>query len=90
MSTRILDDLIGRAVASKIFCAAVLNGQRRELLKGYDLDPEDVAKLMTIQADTLEDFAAAVEHLISRSKAAPGPARHDQFVVPTPGDWLWR
>lgn len=86
MSARALDDLIGRAVASKEFCAAVLNGQRRELLKGYDLDPEEVTKLLAIQADTLEDFAAAIERLMRRAKAA-----HPlEFAVRASRDWLWR
>ncbi len=75
MSARSLHLLIGKAVISESFRAGLLNGQRAELLREFDLDPQEVAALLAIRADTLKDFAAQVEQLASSHSADSSPSR---------------
>ena len=64
MSVRGLHILVGKAVISDEFRDGILNGRRDELIRSFDLEPEEVAEVMAIQANTLEEFAAAVEQIV--------------------------
>ena len=88
MSASELDRLVCQAVLSEKFCAAVLDGQRAELIKAYNLDPEEVARLLAIHADTLPDFAAAALQVISRRQAAYSPLTNNTLTQT--GGWLLR
>ncbi len=63
MSLRGLNKLIGRACISSTFQAALMDGQRAELLQmpEFELDPDESRALLDIQADTFADFVVAVE-----------------------------
>ncbi len=68
MSVRALQKLVGSAVISDNFRAGILNGRRAELLSAFDLDPDERAEVLAIEAKTVAEFAGAIEHLIgSRS-----------------------
>jgi len=82
MSARGLNELVGRACISETFLQGLMNGQRAELIRlpEFDLEPEEARALLAIEADTLADFAAAVEGLVkqqreSRAARAEGPFR---------------
>lgn len=71
MSVRALQKLVGSAVISDNFRAGILNGRRAELLGAFDLEPDERAKVLAIEADTVAEFAGAIEELIgSRSLPA--------------------
>jgi hypothetical protein len=72
-----LNKLLGEAVISDLFRAGLLNGRRAELLRDprFQLDPDETADLLAIKAETLKDFAIAVEDMIERrgrERAASG------------------
>lgn len=68
MSARGLQMLVGKAVVSDEFRIGILNGRRDELIGSFDLEPEEIAEVMAIQAETLAEFAAAIEHMVSLRK----------------------
>jgi hypothetical protein len=70
MSNLNLEVLVGRAVISKQFKAGLLNGHRAELIQEYNLEPEEIAVLMAIRADTVKEFAIAVEQFMANRQAA--------------------
>jgi hypothetical protein len=59
-----------------------MNGRRAELIRlpEFDIEPDEARALLAIKAETLADFAAAVEHLVAQREIhaarADGP-----FVV---------
>ncbi len=57
MAAPTLQLLIGTAVTDVGFRKALLNGSRRRILEGYALSGEEIETIMSIQADTLEQFA---------------------------------
>jgi hypothetical protein len=65
MSALELNKLVGQAVVSKTFRAGILNGQRPELVRHFSLTPEEVAAVLSIEAATLPDFAAAVGRIVA-------------------------
>ena len=75
MSTRSLQILVGRAIISDSFRADILNGRRAELLQEFDLDAEERAAVLAIRADTLAEFAAQIEQLVSSHGTGPSFSR---------------
>jgi len=73
MSTRGLNKLIGRACISDAFQAALMNGQRAELVQmpEFELEPEERRALLDIQADTFADYGAAVERWLDPRAIRP-------------------
>ena len=65
MSLRALKIMVVKAVISDQFRMGIMNGQRAELLREYDLDPDEAAAVMAIRADTTADFYAAVERILA-------------------------
>ncbi len=74
MSTRGLHTLVGRAVVSEVFCKGVLNGKRAELIREADLEPDEAAEVLAIQAASLPEFAAAVHEIILARDPRQTPA----------------
>lgn len=64
MSVPTLQRIVGKAVISDQFRAGLLNGQRGQLISGYDLEPDEVAEIMAIRANSLQEFAAAMESIV--------------------------
>jgi hypothetical protein len=71
MSSRSLNELVSRAVVSDEFRAGILNGKRAELLRGFNLEPDEVAQVMAIRANTLQEFSAAIERLMGYRDIRP-------------------
>ena len=65
MSTRNLQILVGKAVVSDDFRIGILNGRRAELIRSFELEPDEIAGVMAIQAGTLTEFAAAIEQMVN-------------------------
>ncbi len=64
MSIEGLRDLVGQGVVSDEFCKGIMNGKRAELIARFDLDPDEIAALLAIRADTLYEFAVALEKFL--------------------------
>ncbi len=80
MSTDGINRMLGEAIISDRFRAGLLNGQRAELVSDprFQLEADETAALLSIQAEDLQQFAAAVERLIEQLKgAAAGGERND-------------
>ncbi len=75
MSNLNLEVLVGRAVISKQFKAGLLNGHRAELIQEYSLEPDEVAALMAIRADTIKEFAMAIEQFMAHRQPAGSRTR---------------
>ena len=65
MSIEGLRGLVGQSVISDEFCRGIMNGQRAELIARFDLDPDEVAALLAIRADTIYEFAVALEKFLT-------------------------
>ena len=65
MSARSLQKLVTQAVISTQFRAGIMNGKRGELIRTFDLEPEEIAQVMAIRANTFEEFAAAINEMCS-------------------------
>lgn len=79
MSTDGINRMLGEAVISDRFRAGLLNEQRAELVSDprFQLEVDETAALLSIQAETLQQFAAAVERYIEQRKAAaPASGEH--------------
>ncbi len=68
MSALSINRLIGRVLTSDRARAWVLNGHRADVLKELDLDPDEYSDIMEIQANTLQEFSAAVETIYNRQR----------------------
>ncbi len=63
MSRIALQKIVGKIVISDNFRAGILNGRRAELIGGFDLEPEEYAQVMAIQAQSQEEFAAEIQRI---------------------------
>jgi len=52
-----LEEVVGRAIIDREFCAGLLNGKRARLLSQFELTSEETQALMSIRANSLEAFA---------------------------------
>lgn len=57
-----LQVLIGTALTDTSFCKALLNGSRRRILQSFPLSGEEIEEIMSIRADSLEQFAGELHH----------------------------
>ena len=69
MSIQAMRTVVGKAVINDAFRASLLNGRRAELLREFDLEPQELSALLAIRANSLKDFAAQVEQVASSHKA---------------------
>lgn len=60
MSAVSLQALIGTALTDSTFRGALLNGSRRKILDTFPLSHDEIERIMTIKADSLEQFAFAL------------------------------
>ena len=65
-----LQTLLGTAMIDSRFCELLLNGQRQELLPKFELTDEEHCFVLGIKADSLQEFAAAVDQWLS-AKSRP-------------------
>ena len=70
MSIPKLHDMVCQAVLSDTFRTGILNGRRAELLGKCGLEPDEIAEIMAIRANTLEEFSAALLQIIHTREAA--------------------
>lgn len=61
MSYVALQVLVGTALTDPAFRDSLLNGQRPNILRRFDLTDEERGVLMRIEADTLREFAAQLD-----------------------------
>ena len=61
MSILAVQQIIGQALVSQSFSQQLLNSRRAVLLSQYDLLPQERQFLLSIQAETLQEFVQAVE-----------------------------
>ena len=73
MSYQALEMLVGEAIIDREFRTRLLNGQRPHILQQYDLTPEERRMLLSIQANSLEEFAARIYQWL-QTQAHPGGA----------------
>lgn len=68
MSFPAIQLMIGTALTDSSFRKGLLNGSRRQLLQTLPLSSDEIETLMSIRAETLEQFASQV---------------HDSLVAPS-------
>jgi hypothetical protein len=56
--------MVTRAVTSDQFRKGMINGRRADLIREYDLEPEEQAEIMAIQANTESEFYKAMDRII--------------------------
>jgi hypothetical protein len=56
--------MVTRAVTSDQFRKGMINGRRAELIREYDLDPDEQAEIMAIQANTESEFYGDMDRII--------------------------
>lgn len=64
MSLRAMNVMVTRAVTSDQFRKGMINGRRADLIREYDLDPDEQAEIMAIQANTESEFYRAMDRII--------------------------
>ena len=74
MSLRAMNVMVTRAVTSDQFRKGMMHGRRAELIREYDLDPDEQAEIMAIQANTESEFYRAMDRIII-SRAARRASR---------------
>lgn len=72
MSKIALQKIVGKAVISDNFRAGLLNGRRAELIDGFDLEPHERNQILSIQAQTLAEFAAEIQQITQPHKTTFG------------------
>ncbi|MBI3241229.1 MAG: hypothetical protein HYZ49_02935 [Chloroflexi bacterium] len=70
MSVRGLQKLVGKAVISDNFRKGILGERRAELVGGFDLEPDELVSLLSLRAETLAEFAGAVEEIINNRRSS--------------------
>lgn len=65
MAFEILQALVGTAVIDANFRTALLDGSRRLAVKNFGLTREEMDAVMSIRADTLEQFAGQLDQWIT-------------------------
>jgi hypothetical protein len=60
MSATVLQTLIGTALVDREFGEQLLNGKRPVLLTEFDLTDEEREVVLTIKADSIQEFAAGL------------------------------
>lgn len=81
MTARTLQKIVGRAIISDDFRAGILNGKRAEILSEFDLEHEVFDTLMSIRAESLAEFAAAVEQLVRQNEVTTVLANDSHLPV---------
>lgn len=69
MSKEAVQAVIGKAVTDSEFREALF-ANPEEVLEGYDLTEDEIAALKSIDAETIESFAGALDERISKAYIA--------------------
>jgi hypothetical protein len=70
MTDQEIQKLVCRAVVSDQFREQLLGAGRAEMLRASGLDAREQEVLLSIQAETIEDFAASIDRTIRQWKRA--------------------
>jgi hypothetical protein len=81
MSQIALHTLVGTALTDSKFCHDLLNGRRHSLLPEFDFTDEEQEAVLTIQADSIQAFAA---QLCQWLKAEETPISYPPTAVAVP------
>ena len=68
MGFEMLQAVVGTAVIDSDFRRAILNGSRRRAIARFDLSHVETVAVMSIQADTLEQFAGQLDQWIMKQE----------------------
>ena len=60
MASRKVDEMVWQALIDETYCHGMLNGRRQELAQVVNLSEMEREVVMSVRADTLEAFAAAL------------------------------
>jgi hypothetical protein len=70
MSELSLRSLVAHAVVDTRLCSQLLNGERERVLARFEFSEGERAMLRSIRADTLQGFAAQLDHRMHDDKQA--------------------
>lgn len=73
MAYESLQAVVGTAVIDSGFRKALLNGSRRRVISTFDLSPKEIDAVMSIRADSLEQFAGQLDQWITRAQGKIEP-----------------
>jgi hypothetical protein len=82
MAYEMLQAVIGAAVIDSEFRKALMNGSRRLVVENFDLTHEEVNAVMSIRADTLEQFAEQLDQWIMEQQNQIEPPTLDLPAPP--------
>jgi hypothetical protein len=68
MAFEMLQAVVGAAVIDSDFRRAILNGPRHSVIHRFDLSREETDAVMSIQADTLAQFAGQLDQWIMKQE----------------------
>lgn len=68
MAYESLQAVIGTAVVDSLFRKALLNGSRQRVIQPFNLTNEETTAVMSIRADSLEQFAGQLDQWITTSQ----------------------
>jgi hypothetical protein len=71
-----LQTLIGTALTDTTFRKALLNGSRRRILQSFPLSGDEIEEIMSIRADSLEQFAGELHQRMLLRPDEPEPLPH--------------
>ena len=86
MAYESLQAVVGTAVIDSLFRKALLNGSRQHVIQPFNLTNEETSAVMSIRADSLEQFAGQLDQWIATSQGRRElpqlilPIRQNQFV----------
>lgn len=69
---RKVDELMWRALTDAAFREGLMNGQRRELVDAMGLTGAEREAVLTVEAESLEDFAGALCQSCAKSSIIQG------------------
>ena len=73
MAFEMLQAVVGMAVVDTDFRKAILNGSRHDAIARFDLSHEERAAVLSIHAETLEQFAGQLDQWIMKQEARVEP-----------------
>ncbi len=73
MAYESLQAVVGTAVIDSGFRRALLNGSPRHVISTFNLSPKEIDAVMSIRADSLEQFAGQLDQWISRAQGSTDP-----------------
>lgn len=78
--------IVCQAVVSDVFRTRLLGSEREDVLRSSGLNAAEQEVLLSIRADTIEEFAAGVERVVRQGRQAG--CRSDPREAPAVRGWL--